>query len=163
MWHDVCRWTTSLPWTPWVSGMLVRMMLRAVQRINLLLYKVAFDSLPVFDLWLSDSSPMMTSFLVYDLPQTEMGYCWFEMLCGKSHIVDCSRADYVAWLCIVISYMNRLNKHAPGICWQGAEQSYWRQSSLFKTARRMACLLMDASIIVKHLEVYSGMVHRHLE
>jgi 3-polyprenyl-4-hydroxybenzoate decarboxylase len=58
-----------------VSGMLVRMMLPAVQRINLLLYKVAFDSLPVFDLWLSDSSPMMTSFLVYDLPQTEMGYC----------------------------------------------------------------------------------------
>jgi hypothetical protein len=97
------------------------------------------------------------------LPQTETGYCWFEMLCGKSHIVDCSRADYVAWLCIVISYMDRLNKHAPGIHWQGAEQSYWRQSSLFKTARRMACLLMDASIIVKHLVVYSGMGHRHLE
>lgn len=67
-----------------MSGMLVRMMLPAVQRINLPLYKVAFDSLPVFDLWLSDSSPMMTCCLVIIFHKLRLGIVDLRCCVGKA-------------------------------------------------------------------------------
>lgn len=64
IWRHVCRWTILLQWTLRVSGMLVRMMLAAVQRNNSLLYKVEFGYQLMYALWLSDSSIMANTLRV---------------------------------------------------------------------------------------------------